>query len=111
MPDIRLHRTHGLGLPRARELAAEWVAQAEQKFDMVCTLTPGDDSDAVDFQRSGVKGRLTVAADHFDLQAKLGFLLGAFSQKIEREIERNLDELLGNRDALPPTSPDTSVKD
>jgi putative polyhydroxyalkanoate system protein len=96
MPDIQLHRTHDLGLPRARELATEWVAQAEQKFGLVCTLTPGDDGDTVDFRRSGVQGRLTVAADYFDLQAKLGFLLAAFSQKIEREIEHNLDALLGH---------------
>ena len=29
-----------------------------------------------------------------DLDAKLGFLLGAFSRTIETEIERNLDDLL-----------------
>jgi len=34
------------------------------------------------------------AADHFDLNAKLGFLLGAFSKTIESEIEKNLDALL-----------------
>ena len=48
----------------------------------------------VQFTRSGVNGRLIVAADHFDLDAKLGFLLGAFSRTIEAEIEKNLDELL-----------------
>jgi hypothetical protein len=36
-----------------------------------------------------------VAADHFDLEAKLGFLLGAFAKTIEGEIEKNLDTLLG----------------
>jgi len=48
----------------------------------------------VEFKRSGVQGTLTVAADHFDLNAKLGFLLGAFSKTIEGEIEKNLDALL-----------------
>ena len=38
--------------------------------------------------------RVFVAADHFDLDAKLGFLLGAFSKTIENEIEKNLDALL-----------------
>jgi hypothetical protein len=33
-------------------------------------------------------------ADHFDLHAKLGFLLGAFSKTIEGEILKNLDTLL-----------------
>ena len=41
-----------------------------------------------------MNGRLIVAADHFDLDAKLGFLLGAFSKTIEGEIEKNLDDLL-----------------
>jgi putative polyhydroxyalkanoate system protein len=48
----------------------------------------------VEFTRSGVKGELVVAAEHFQLDAKLGFLLGAFSKTIESEIEKNLDALL-----------------
>jgi len=55
----------------------------------------GETSDTVEFTRAGVNGRLIVAADHFDLDAKLGFLLGAFAGTIEREIEKNLDALLG----------------
>jgi putative polyhydroxyalkanoate system protein len=61
---------------------------------MECTVIEGETSDTVEFTRSGVNGRLIVAADHFDLDAKLGFLLGAFSGTIEREIEKNLDALL-----------------
>jgi putative polyhydroxyalkanoate system protein len=61
---------------------------------MECTVMEGETSDTVEFERMGVKGQLVVAADHFDLDAKLGFLLGAFSKTIETEIERNLDELL-----------------
>ena len=35
-----------------------------------------------------------MASDHFDLKAKLGFLLGAFSKTIEGEIQKELDTLL-----------------
>ena len=94
MPDIHIHRKHKLGLPKAREVAWAWAEEVEKKFDMECTVVEGDDSDTVEFTRPGVKGQLVVAADHFDLEAKLGFLLGAFSKTIESEIERNLDELL-----------------
>jgi len=66
----------------------------EQKFDMECTVIQGELSDTVEFKRTGVSGRLIVAPDHFDLDAKLGFLLGAFSRTIEHEIEKNLDTLL-----------------
>ena len=95
MPDIHIHRQHSLGLTKARKVAWDWAELAEQKFDMTCTVTEGSTSDTVAFARSGVKGGLVVAADHFVLQAKLGFLLGAFSKTIEAEIEKNLDTLLG----------------
>ena len=94
MADIRIHREHKLGLPKARKVAWKWAEEVEQKFDMQCTVLEGEFSDTVEFTRSGVKGTLVVAADHFDLNAKLGFLLGAFSRTIETEIEKNLDKLL-----------------
>ncbi len=94
MAEINIHRDHALGLKKAREVAWAWAEEVEQKFDMECTVIEGDYSDTVEFTRSGVSGRLIVAADHFDLQAKLGFLLGAFSKTIEREILTNLDTLL-----------------
>jgi putative polyhydroxyalkanoate system protein len=94
MPDLKIHREHRLGLTKARKVAWAWAEQAERKFDMACTVIEGELSDTVEFERSGVKGRLIVAADHFDLDAKLGFLLGAFSKTIEREIEKELDTLL-----------------
>ncbi len=96
MPDIKIHRDHSLGLAKARKVAWQWAEQAEQKFDMACTVIEGETSDTVEFTRSGVNGRLIVAADHFDLDAKLGFLLGAFSKTIEHEIEKNLDTLLAD---------------
>lgn len=94
MPDIRIHREHTLGLAKARKIAWQWAEEVEQKFDMECTVIEGETSDTVEFTRSGVNGRLIVAADHFDLEAKLGFLLGAFSKTIEAEITKNLDALL-----------------
>lgn len=95
MADIHIHRDHNLGLAQARKVAWAWAEQVEQQFDMACTVVEGEAIDRVEFVRSGVKGVLTVAADHFDLEAKLGFLLGAFSKTIEGEIQKNLDTLLG----------------
>ena len=99
MPDIHIHREHSLGLPKARKIAWQWAEQVEKEFDMECTVLEGDFSDTVEFTRSGVNGTLVVAADHFDLNAKLGFLLGAFANKIQGEIEKNLDTLLGQAGA------------
>lgn len=94
MPDIRIHRRHSLGLARAREIAWKWAEEAEAKFDMECTVIESEDGDTVEFTRSGVKGQVQVGADHFDLEAKLGILMGAFAKTIEAEIEKNLDKLL-----------------
>ena len=94
MSEIRIRREHTLGLAKARKIAWQWAEQVEQKFGMACSVIEGERSDTVEFRRSGVNGELIVAPDHFDLVARLGFLLGAFSRTIEREIEAELESLL-----------------
>lgn len=94
MSDIHIHREHELGLPKARKMAQQWADDAQKKFDMACTIVEGPTGDTVAFTRSGVKGELLVEAHQFTLDAKLGFLLGAFSTTIRAEIEKNLDALL-----------------
>lgn len=94
MPDIRIHRQHQLGLTKARKIARDWATHVEQEFGMKCSVLQERGADTVEFTRSGVKGRLVVAADHFDLEARLGLLLGAFARTIENEILKNLDERL-----------------
>ena len=110
MPDIKIHRKHKLGLLKARKIAWQWAEQVEQKFDMECTVVEGDDEDTVEFTRAGVSGTLTVAADRFDLHARLGLLLGAFSKTIEAEIENNLDTLLGKSATTPAATKRTRAK-
>ena len=61
---------------------------------MACTYQEGKSLDEVCFTRSGVSGTLHVTKDRFELNAKLGFLLGAFKSRIESEIVKNLDDLL-----------------
>ena len=102
MPDIHIQRDHTLGLAKARKVALKWAEDVEKKFDMECTILEGKDSDTVEFTRTGVKGELLVEATQFKLEAKLGFLLGAFSKTIESEIERNLDALLSKSAAAAP---------
>jgi putative polyhydroxyalkanoate system protein len=94
MPDIRIEREHTLGLSRAREVAFRWAEEAERKLDMACVYEEGKTADLVTFTRSGVNGELRVTHDRFELQARLGLLLGAFKDRIEAEIAKNLDALL-----------------
>ena len=98
MPDIHIERAHALGLAKARKLAFKWAETAEQKLDMECTYEEGKTADLVTFTRSGVNGELKVTKDSFALNARLGFLLGAFKERIEGEIVKNLDELLAHKE-------------
>jgi putative polyhydroxyalkanoate system protein len=92
--DLHILREHTLGLPAARKIAFSWAEQAEQEFGMTCTYEEGKALDEVCFTRSGVQGTLSVTKNKFELNAKLGFLLGAFKARIETEIVKNLDDLL-----------------
>ena len=93
---------------RFASLYVTWIVGSQFRIwsDMECSVLEGKTHDTVHFTRSGVNGQLTVAADHFDLKAKLGFLLGAFSKTIETEILKNLDALLerGARSAVKPAA-------
>ncbi|MBP6337340.1 MAG: polyhydroxyalkanoic acid system family protein [Vitreoscilla sp.] len=99
MAEIQLHRDHTLGLARARKVALKWAEHVEKQFDMECTILEGDTSDTVEFTRAGVSGSMEVSGKHFELQAKLGFLLGAFAGQIEAEIKRQLDDALAKEQA------------
>ena len=95
MPQLRIEREHTLGLSGARAVAERWREQAEQAWGMSCESETGQNEDRMRFARSGVSGELRVTDTRFDLQLQLGFLLGAYSGKIEEKIRANLDALLG----------------
>lgn len=97
MAEINLQRKHSLGLAQARKLAFEWAEKVEQDFEMECTYEEGKTQDEVSFTRSGVHGTLVVTKDHFDLNAKLGMLVGMFKDRIESEIVKELDTLLAQK--------------
>jgi len=92
--NLHILREHALGFAAARKIAFAWAEQVESEFDMECSYEEGKTSDTVTFTRSGVNGTLHVTKDRFELEAKLGFLLGAFKDRIEAEIVKNLDALL-----------------
>jgi putative polyhydroxyalkanoate system protein len=100
MADLHIVREHTLGLAKARKVAFQWAEQVETEFGMACNYAEGKTSDEVEFTRSGVHGTLGVSKDRFELNAHLGFLLGAFKATIEAEIVKNLDTLLATKSKL-----------
>ena len=109
MADIHIHRTHTLGMAQARKVAFSWAEDVEDKLDMACTYEEGKHEDCVSFTRSGVNGTLVVTKDGFELRAKLGFLVGAFKDKIEAEISKNLDALLADKESHKPAKTATKT--
>lgn len=105
MANLHIQREHTLGLAAARKIAYQWAEEVEQEFGMECTYAEGKTRDTVGFTRSGVNGTLQVTKDVFELEAKLGFLLGAFKDKIEGEIVKNLDNLLAPKATAKKVSP------
>jgi putative polyhydroxyalkanoate system protein len=96
--DLHIERKHTLGLAQARKIAFNWAEQVENDLGMQCTYEEGPSADRVCFSRSGVKGELQVTKDKFELDAKLGFLIGAFKDRIETEIGAMLDKLIPVQD-------------
>ena len=94
MPDIHLMREHTLGLDAARRVANAWADQLRAEFSMDCRFDCGALTDMLHFSRSGVNGTLQVSASSFELDVHLGFLLGAYRDRIEHEVSGKLDELL-----------------
>lgn len=101
MADLHIVREHALGLAKARKIAFEWAEQVERDFSMECTYEEGRSADLVRFTRSGVEGELQVTKARFELDARLGFLLGAFKGRIEAEIVKLLDTLIPREPAVP----------
>lgn len=110
MPTLHITRQHNLSLVQARTIAQQWALDAESDFGLETVLELGanasnaaqaafaDSPQTVDrwnFKRTGVHGSLVTSAQSFELELHLGFLLGAFQDKIKQQIEQNLDQLLG----------------
>jgi putative polyhydroxyalkanoate system protein len=99
VPDIHITRDHALGLPAARKLAFRWAEEAEERLGMECVYEEGKTGDLVTFTRAGCNGELKVTKDRFELDARLGVLLGVFKDKIETAIVEN-HKLLAQKDPL-----------
>lgn len=104
MAELHILRPHTLGMAKARKIAFDWAEQVERDFGMQCTYEEGRADDRVHFSRSGVQGELHVTKDKFELDARLGFLLGAFKGRIEAEIVAMLDTLLAPASSPAPTA-------
>jgi putative polyhydroxyalkanoate system protein len=99
MSELKVIREHSLGFERARKVAAKWAELAEQRHETRLKHVQGETADTFEFKRSGVSGLVTVSERHFEITAKLGFLLQPFHAKIESEVIKQLDTALAREAA------------
>jgi putative polyhydroxyalkanoate system protein len=91
MAKIDVHRSHHLTHAKAKRAAETLAKDLKEKFNLAWEWS----GDHIEFHRTGLSGRLLVAPSSLDLHVELGFLLTGFKGSIEREIHRQLDEILG----------------
>lgn len=91
MASIRISRTHGTTVKKAREAVESIAAELAQEFDVRHEW----DGATLHFHRPGVEGTMVVGRKTLDIEAELGLLVGMLKPKIEREIHRFCDEQFG----------------
>jgi len=91
MSTIVIHRSHHLSHEDARAAAEKVAAHLQERFDLAYQW----EGDVLVFDRPGVSGEMEVAPEEIKLSVRLGFMLGMFATSIEREIHKNLDDVLG----------------
>lgn len=91
MSSIDVRRNHSLDREHAREAAESLAKDLSQKFDVHYEW----DNDVMRFHRSGVKGHLDISPSEMHVHLKLGMMLTPFKGRIEEEINKQLDSIIG----------------
>jgi putative polyhydroxyalkanoate system protein len=87
MSRIHLRREHDL-TPKAARRKVERVAEAlAKKFDAECTWK----GDVLMVEHPSVNGKVTLSESDVVIEAKLGFLVAMFRDRIDEELVRILD--------------------
>jgi putative polyhydroxyalkanoate system protein len=92
MPTISITRRHSLTHKKAKAAAEKIAKDLRKRFELDYEWN----GDRIEFVRTGVTGHLTVGKDRIALEASLGWLLTPLKPAFEREINAQLDKLLGD---------------
>ncbi|MEY4579757.1 MAG: hypothetical protein RL701_4460 [Pseudomonadota bacterium] len=83
MADIRVERTHALGKEAALAAALRVAERMKDKASVTYRVL----GDVIEFERTGAKGRLTIAADRVVAEVTIGMLLKPMRGLIESKID------------------------
>jgi len=87
MSNIRIRRTHQLGLAGAKTQMQAIAEDLKQKLSADYVWR----GDKLLFNRSGASGTIDVGEDYIELDIKLGMALSLMKGRIEDEINTKLD--------------------
>jgi putative polyhydroxyalkanoate system protein len=82
MADISITQQHDMAPPVARAAAQKVADKLANDYGLACTW----DGDVLHFERSGVKGFLTLGEKQAALRMQLGLLMSAFAPTIEQKV-------------------------
>ncbi len=88
MSRIELRRSHALTTKAARARVDRMAAALARKFDAECAW----DGDVLSIEHPNVRGTVTVEKEEIVLEAKLGFLLAMFRDRVDEELVQILDK-------------------
>jgi putative polyhydroxyalkanoate system protein len=91
MPSIDIKRSHDRPMAEAKKSIQRVADHIAKKFGVACEW----DGNTLNFERSGVDGKIKVAAKSVHVTANLGFMLMMLKGPVETEINRYLDEEFG----------------
>lgn len=92
MSHIIIHRDHELTLDQARAAAEALAGRLAERYE----ISHHWQEDSLHFERSGVSGQIDLEPGVIRISVRLGFLLVSLKSRLEQEIDRQLDEMLGS---------------
>lgn len=88
MSRIHLRRSHDLSAKAARQRVDRMAAALAKKFEAECEWQ----GDVLSIAHPNVNGTVTLGRKEIVLEAKLGFLLAMFRDRVDAELGRILDQ-------------------
>ncbi len=93
MSRISIRRKHKLSHAVLRDRVSHLAERLAEKYGADCTW----EGDVVNIEHSNVTGTVHVSKDEVVVDAKLGFFLAMFGDRVEQEIAKILDEELSRK--------------
>ncbi|MBI3228901.1 MAG: polyhydroxyalkanoic acid system family protein [Burkholderiales bacterium] len=93
MADIHYSLSHSLSHDDAKQAAQEVADSLAREYGLTCKWN----GDVLNFERSGVKGNLTVEKTQASIEIKLGFMLSAFKGTIEQQVTHNMQRVFAEK--------------